>query len=418
MNYPKLFEPTSIGSLNLRNRIVLSPIATNFSVGDNAKFTERYIEYYKERARGGVGLIITTHVKAEKDIDPYPITYGYATIDSSREIKYFTELTESVHQFGAKIAIELSPGSGRIVDELIPGKRPIGPSEIPLLTMPEIMTRELTKDEVFQLVKSYGRAAGLAKQSGFDAIYVHFLAYLGDQFLSSCWNHRTDEYGGSLENRMRFLLECIDSVRSQVGNDFPMIVGLALDHGFSGGRELEETKQIIKKLEPLGIDALHLRRGSYDAMNLLIPTTYMKEGVSVDYAYEIKKSTDIPVIVDGKLTDLDYCEKLLVEGKTDFIGMARSFLTDPFWPQKAKAGKNEDILPCIHCMQCVNRLLFAKYSACTVNPRYGREYEGQLPRVSKPKKVLVVGGGPGGMSVSKYLSERGHKVTLLEKGIN
>lgn len=413
MKYPKLYEPAAIGSLNLKNRIVLSPLHTNFTV-DN-KYTEKYIEYYMERAKGGVGLIISAHVMAEIDVDPYPITFGYPTLDSTSEIKYFAELTEGVHQYGAKIAIELSPGTGRLADEIIEGEPPVGPSEIPLLTMPDVKTRELTREEIKQLVESYGRAAGFAKQAGFDAIYVYFMAYLGDQFLSSCWNHRQDEYGGSLENRMRFLVECIESARSSVGEDFPLIVGLALDHGFPGGRELNETIEIAKKLESLKIDALHLRRGSYDAMNLIVPTVYMKEGTSVDYAYEVKKSVNIPIIVDGNLSDLSYCESILEEGKTDFIGMGRPFITDPHWPNKARAGKDEEILPCIRCMQCINRVFFARYSACSVNPQYGREYEGQLQPTSKAKQVLIAGGGPAGLTAAKFLAEKGHNVTLVEK---
>ena len=414
MKYPKLFEPATIGSLNLRNRIVLSPMHTNFTVGN--KFTERYIEYYKERAKGGAGLIITNHVMAEIDVDPYATTFGYPTLDSASEIKYFAHLTEGVHEYGAKIAIELSPGTGRLADEFIPGKPPVGPSEISLLMMPDVKTRELTKEEIQQLVEAYGRAAGFAKRSGFDAIYVHFLAYLGDQFITSCWNQRQDEYGGSLENRMRFLFECINSARSNVGDDFPLIVGLALDHGFPEGRQLDETIEMAKRLEPLNINALHLRRGSYDAMNLLIPTSYMEDGTSVEYAYEVKKAVNIPVIVDGNLTDVGYCEKLLEEGKTDFIGMGRPFITDPYWPKKAREEKNEEILPCIRCMQCINRVFFSRYSACSVNPEYGREYEGPLAKTTKPKKVLVVGGGPAGMTTAKYLAEKGHDVTLVEKG--
>lgn len=413
MKYPKLFEPTRIGALELRNRIVLSPAHTNFTV-DN-KYTDRYIEYYKERAKGGVGLIISAHVMPEVDVDPYPTTFGYPTLDSAAEIKYFTELVEGVHQYGAKIAIELSPGTGRLADELIEGKPPLGPSEIPLLLMPTMKTQELTKEEIRQLINSYGKSAGLAKRAGFDAIYIHFLAYLGDQFLSACWNHRRDEYGGSLENRMKFLRDCIDSVRENVGEGFPLIVGLALDHGFPGGRELEETIKMAKLLEPLNIDALHLRRGSYDAMTLLIPTAYMEDGVSVDHAHQVKKAVNIPVIVDGKLSDIGHCEALLCEGKTDFIGMARPFITDPHWPNKARTGNEKEILHCIRCMECIDRVFFAKYSACSVNPEYGREYKGPITKSKNPQKVLVAGGGAAGMTAARFLAKRGHDVTLMEK---
>ncbi len=201
---------------------------THFSIGEPPVLGERYFEYYKDRAKGGVGLIITTHVKAEKKVDPYPLTYGYATLDSVNQIKYFYEITEMAHRYDAKIAIELSPGTGRLADDALEGKWPVGPSENGLLGNPEIKTRELTKDEIAELVQAYGKAAGLAKQAGFDIIYVHFIAYLGDQFLSSVWNRRTDEYGGSLENRMRFLLECIESTRANVGSNvltFTQIAG-------------------------------------------------------------------------------------------------------------------------------------------------------------------------------------------------
>lgn len=304
----------------------MSPINPQFSIGEPSVLGERFYEYYKARAKGGVGLIITTHVKAEKNIDPYPLTYGYATLDSASQIKYFYEITEMAHRYDAKIAIELSPGTGRLADDALKDRWPVGPSENGLLGMPDIKTRELTKDEIQGLVEAYGRAAGLAKQAGFDIIYVHFTAYLGDQFLSSVWNRRTDEYGGSLENRMRFLVECIESARNNVGKDFPLIVGLALDHGFPGGRELDETIQIAKKLKEIGIDTLHLRRGSYDNMNLLIPTEYMEDGVSVEYANKVKKEAGIQVISDDNIGDPVLAEKLVSENKLDFVGLARPLL--------------------------------------------------------------------------------------------
>lgn len=413
MRYPRLFEEGSIGSLHLKNRIVMSPMNTHFTEDD--KMTERYVEYYKERARGGAGLIITTHVKAEKKIDPYPLTYGYATLDSGREIKYFHEVTETAHRYGAKIAIELSPGTGRLAEVILPDKHPVGPSEIPLLGMPEVKTRALTREEIHQLVESYGEAARLAKQAGFDILYVHAAAYLADQFLTSVWNKRTDEYGGSLENRMRFLLECIASARKQIGDTFPLIVGLVLDHGFPGGRELNETIEICRKMKEIGIDALHLRRGSYDNMNLLVPTEYMGDAVSAEAAYEVKKAVSLPIIVDGNISDPDLAERLLAEGKLDFVGLGRALLSDPYWPHKVKAGKKEDITPCIRCMQCINRVILGYYAACSVNPRLGKEYLTPLLPADRPKRILVIGGGAAGMTFAMLAADKGHEVTLLEK---
>jgi len=414
MAYDKLFEPGYIGKVKIKNRLVMSPMNTHFSIGDPAVLSERYFEYYKARARGGVGLIITTHVKAEKNIDPYPLTYGYATFDSVSQIKYFNEITEMAHRYDAKIAIELSPGTGRLADATLKDKWPVGPSEIEILGMPGVKTRALTKDEIHGLVEAYGKAAGLAKQAGFDIIYVHFTAYLGDQFLSSAWNHRTDEYGGSLENRMRFLLECIESARNNVGSDFPMIVGLALDHGFPGGRELDETIEIAKRLKQIGIDTLHLRRGSYDNMNLLIPTEYMEDAVSVDYAAKVREQAGIQVISDGNISDPVLANKLVEENKLDFVGLGRALLADPEWVNKVRADKKEDIVPCVRCMQCINRIFFGQYAACSVNPVLGKEYLSPILPAKKPKKVLVIGGGNGGMAFAKMAEEKGHDVTLLE----
>ncbi len=405
MAYDKLFEPGYIGKVKIKNRLVMSPMNTQFTTGDPSVFSDRYFEYYKVRAKGGVGLIITTHVKAEKNIDPYPLTYGYVTLDSASQLKYFYEVTETAHRYGTKVAIELSPGTGRLADAAYKDRWPVGPSEIKILGMPGVKTRELTKDEIKGLVEAYGRAAGLAKQAGFDIIYVHFTAYLGDQFLSSAWNHRTDEYGGSLENRMRFLTECIESARSSVGSDFPLIVGLALDHGFPGGRELDETIEIAKRLKNMGIDTLHLRRGSYDNMNLLIPTEYMEDGVSVDYANKVKEQAGIQVISDGNISDPVLANKLIEENKLDFIGLGRALLADPEWVNKVRVGKEEDIVPCVRCMQCINRIFFGQYAACSVNPVLGKEYLSPILPAKKPKNVVVVGGGMAGMAFAKMAEE-------------
>ncbi len=415
MAYDKLFEPVYIGNLKIKNRLVMSPMNTQFSIGEPPVLGERYFEYYKARAKGGVGLIITTHVKAEKNVDPYPLTYGYATLNSVNQIKYFYEITEMAHRYDAKIAIELSPGTGRLADDALKEKWPVGPSENGLLGNQEIKTRELTKDEIAELVEAYGKAAGLAKQAGFDIIYVHFTAYLGDQFLSSAWNRRTDEYGGSLENRMRFLLECIESARKNVGRDVPLIVGLALDHGFPGGRELDETIEMAKILKGIGIDTLHLRRGSYDNMNLLIPTEYMEDGVSVEYANKVREEVGIQVISDGNIGNPVLANKLVEDNKLDFIGLARSLLADPEWVNKVRADKKEDIIPCVRCMQCINRVFFGQYAACSVNPVLGKEYLSPIIPTNIPKNVLIIGGGMAGMQAAILAEEKGHRVTLVEK---
>ena len=415
--YIKLFEPGRIGPLGLKNRIVLSPLHSKNAEGYENRYSHWYTEYFRERAKGGVGLMITGNVKAEKTIDPYPLKSTFPCMDSELAIRDFCEVTETVHHYGAKIAVQLSAGTGRLADEPLPHNWPGAPSRIPFFhpALKELRTRELTRGEIARLVEAYGYAAGIAKRAGFDALYVHAHSYLIDQFLSSCWNQRSDEYGGTLENRMRFLLQCLESARRSVGREFPIIVGLGLEHGFEGGRKIEESIEIAKKLEKEGVHGLHLREGSYDAMAQTMPNAYMEDGPSVPNAVKIKQAVSLPIIVDGGLGDPDFSETLLMEKKVDFIGLARPLLADPEWPRKVKAGKKEDIRPCIRCMECITRNMLGKFTGCSVNPRVGRERElPPLPPLVR-KRVMVIGGGPGGMEAARVAAQRGHEVTLVEK---
>ncbi len=415
--YSKLFERVQVGKLSLKNRIVMSPMQTRHleRTAAEATYTHWYTEYFRERAKGGVGLIITGHIKAEKAIDPYPLKSIFPVLDSDEKIKEFSEVTETVHRYGAKIAAQLSAGTGRLADVFQPDKWPAAPSQQPSLYYPQLMTRELTKSEIAQLVEAYGKAAQRVKRSGFDALYIHGLAYLIDQFISSCWNHRKDEYGGNLEGRLRFLKECFQNARSSVGGDFPIIVGLALDHGYKGGRKLEETIALAREIEKLGIDAFHVRDGSYDGMETLIPNAHYPEGEVLKNAVLFRKEIKTPLIVDGKLGDPDLGLRAVEEGKADLIGLGRPLLADPDWPIKVKKGQINEIRPCLNCMECFDRVALGKYVGCSVNARLGHEREFPSLPAPKAKKVLIVGGGPAGMEAARIASSRGHRVTLVEK---
>ena len=415
MRYEKLFSPIHLGSVEIKNRIFMSPMHVNLSESPNGHFTKRYIDYYRERARGGVGLIITGHVKAERTVDPYPCLSRFPCLDRLDEVKYFAELVEAVHLYGAKIAVELSAGTGRIADCIVDGHYPSAPSEVPLLINPKMNSRALTPDTIRQLIDAYGVAAANAKAAGFDFIYIHASAYLMDQFLTPCWNQRTDEYGGSIENRMRFMMECIDSARRHVGTDFPLIAGFAMDQGVANGKSRDDCVAIARGLEAKGILALHLRHGSYDAMNLLIPTNLDTTEIAVDDAAAIRAEVSIPVLVDGALLSPDVCERILQEGRADMTGIARPLLADPEWVGKARSGKAEDIRPCLRCMECINRVSLRKYSGCSVNPLMGREQEGHERKAARSKKVLVIGAGQSGLLTALYASQFGHQVTLVEK---
>lgn len=418
MQYNHLFSPIDIGPIHIKNRIFMSPMHPNLSESPNGHYTKRYIAYFQERAKNGVGLIMTGHVKAERNIDPYPCAYKFPCLDKNDEIKYFKELTEAVHLYGAKIAVELSAGTGRIADSLVDGYIPGSASSVPMLYMPNIKTRELTKDEIKGLVKAYGVAAANAKKAGFDIIYVHASAYLLDQFLTPAWNHRTDEYGGSIENRMRFMMECIDSARAAVGDRFPLIAGFSMEQGIPDGKTEEDCIAIAKALEDKGILALHVRDGAYDTMNLMIPSNMNAKQICVDYAAKIKAAVHIPVLADGALLTPDVCESVISDGKLDMAGIGRPLLADPEWIIKAREGRLEDIRPCLRCMECLNRVSLGLYSGCSVNPVMGREYEGSQGKTQISKNVLVIGGGQAGALAALYASQRGHHVTLAESSDN
>lgn len=284
-----------------------------------------------------------------------------------------------------------------------------------MLYVPGVNTRELTKNEIHQLAEAYGRAAGNAKAAGFDAIYVHAHSYLLDQFLTPAWNHRTDEYGGSIENRMRFLMECIDSARKVVGDNYPLIGGFSMDEGVENGKSKEDWIAIAKALEAKGVVALYVKNGSYDVSEKVMPSSISPKCTSIDNAALLKEAVSIPVITDGALLTPDACEEVLEAGKVDMTGIGRPLLADPDWVLKARDDHAEDIRPCLRCMECLNRSMTGLYSGCSVNPVMGRECEQREGKADVSKKVLVIGGGQSGLLSALYATERGHKVILAEE---
>ena len=414
MEFRKLFEPGRIGSLEIPNRIVMPPMALNY-VEYPYQPTKRYADCLAERARGGVGLIITCHTKAETKIDPYGIGLTFPAIDREENVRNFVEMVNEVHIYGTKIMPELAVGVGRNADAPTPDRWPVGASEVPAFMNPQIKTRALTIDEIQRLVESYGGAAARVERVGFDGIEVHCMGgYLIDQFLNTVWNKRTDKYGGDLDNRMRFMVECIESAKSRVSGQFTFIARMTPDYRMEGIRPLEETIRIAQRLEELGIGALHLTTGCYETMDWMIPPVYYPEGSAVPFIQPIKKAVTIPVIVNGRIVDPEFAEKILDEGKTDFVGLGRALLADPYWPKKVKGGRIEEVRKCISCNECL-RIFEFKHARCSINPALGREKEAKIIPAAKPKKVAVIGGGPAGMESARIAALKGHQVTLYEK---
>jgi len=417
LRFNKLFEPGNIGTLEIPNRIVMAPMGTGFA-GLDGRLGKRHINYYAERAKGGVGLIITTVVKVERSIDPIDrCSFPIPVLDDNRLIPDFSELADRIHEYGSKVAVQLSLGFGRNADNISSERPPISASAVPSFHDPKVLARELTIEEIRELIKAFGDAAERVKRAGIDAIEIHaHTGYLLDQFMTSLWNKRGDAYGGDLEGRLRLPLEIIEEVRGRLGRDFPLIFRYSADHMIKGGRKIEESKEIAKRLEEAGVDALHIDAGCYEAMPWIFPPEYYEQGCLVHLAEEIKRVVDIPIITVGRISDPEFAEKILEEGRADFIAMGRQLLADSEWPKKVREGKIEDIRRCIACNEgCIGRLFAIKPISCTLNPEVGREGEYRITPALKRKKVLVIGGGPAGMEAARVAGLRGHDVTLCEK---
>jgi 2-enoate reductase len=327
------------------------------------------------------------------------------------------ELADGVHHQGGKLCIQLTPGFGRVNFVQDNPIQPIGPSENPCFLDPSVSTRAMTIDEIQHLVARFGEAAGRVKVCGADAVnFQGYGGYLIDQFMTPLWNRRTDEYGGSFENRMRFALELIAATRAAVGPDFPLIFKMTADHWIEGGRKLEEGLEIARCLVDAGIDALHVDGGCYEVWHKVIPPMYESPGTQVYLAEAVRKAVDVPVLIQGKLGDPARAEQIVAEGQADIIILGRPLLADPEWVNKVKAGRAEDIRPCIGCNDgCIYRGYNMQYLSCAVNPECGMEREFFLTPIAKKKSVLVIGGGPGGMEAAARAAQRGCEVTLWEK---
>ena len=271
--------------------------------------------------------------------------------------------------------------------------------------------------QVFQiLVKAFGAAALRAKEGGFDMVEIHgHVGYLIDQFISGLWNKRTDEYGGSLDNRMRFVIELINEIRKKVGPDYPISFRLAVDHGIPGGRSIEESQEIARRLEAAGVNAIHTDAGCAESIELIFPTVYMGDACLAYTAKAIKEVVTIPVIAVGNMTPETGAE-ILASGQADFIAFGRQLIADPDFPAKVKKGWTMNIRPCIRCNEkCVGTAFNHLPISCSVNPMTGKEKYYELKKSETPKRILVVGGGPAGMEAARIARLRGHEVILMEK---
>lgn len=435
--YGNLLKPAQIGSMKLRNRVCLAPMDFKFMYGNaqDATLTERAKAVYEARAKGGAGLIFTSVVKSEQKLDPFPRSLDFPIMDRGERIKEFAAVADAVHLYGGKIAAELTAGGGRLADLIADGEVPVAPSRVVTQYHNDVYTRPLTLDEIHYLIDCFGAAAAKIKEAGFDAIDVMCSGgYLISQFLSPVWNHREDEYGGSDEKRMRFLIECIQSVKKTCGANFPIILNFCLDekydnilpgclttgekavvpHFESQGVTPDYAIKVAQTLEKLDlVDAYECRIGNYYNQEHIVPSAYSDNKEYLQAIRQFKKGVTKPVIFENKLENPADGEKLLQNGICDFISMGRAWLAEPEWVRKAEK-EAADIRPCIRCMKCIENLWHDHYAACAVNPEFGKE-EKKLTPALKSKKVLIAGGGPAGLTAAMTAAKRGHQVILAEK---
>jgi 2,4-dienoyl-CoA reductase-like NADH-dependent reductase (Old Yellow Enzyme family)/thioredoxin reductase len=417
----KLFEPTKIGIVTLKNRIVMPAMDTNLGSPDGS-VSPKLVEYYEERAKGGVGLIIvqTTSVDYPRGrTTPFQIS-----IDHDRYLPGLSQLAQAIKRSGSRAAIQLEDGGG-ITHSAITGQQPVGPSaSISPLGEP---IRELSATEIARLIERHAQAAARAQKAGFDAVEIHGgHEHLLSQFLSPYYNQRSDQYGGSLENRARFLLEVLRACRLEVGSDYPLLCRInGAEYGIDPSIDLVQTVKIAQWLEEAGVDAIDVTGHGYGVrFTALCPGM---PGLHLAGAAEIKRNVKTPVIEVGRLYP-ELGEWALREGVADMIAMGRALIADPYLPKKAAEGRLEDIIPCIGCWQCLEGSIQSIIQAvsepgsptegrltCSVNPAAGREREYAIRPAPASKRVVVVGGGPAGMEAARVAKVRGHDVTLIER---
>ena len=407
----QLFTPGKIGGVSIPNRIVCTSMVTNYC-DDDGRATDRFVDYFEAKARGGYGLIMSEALVVD------PAGKGFANeagIWEDGQIEGLSRMTAAIHRHGSRTFAQLLHAGRQTTSQTTGGIRPEAPSPIPCPVRRE-MPRELTVRDIGRLVSRFGDAAVRAERAGFDGVEVHAgHGYLVAEFLSSYANRRTDSYGGSLRNRLRFLSEIIAEIRARTGRGFPLGVRISAEEYVPGGRTMEDTRAIALFLErECRIDYVNLSFGTYGDGGATAPM-YLGHAFRVHYAEELKKTVSIPVITVGRINDPLLAEALLVSGKADFVAMTRASLADPDLPRKAREGEWEDIRQCIGCMQgCLDLLQANKPIRCLVNPSIGFEYADDLSRTSAPKNVAVVGGGPAGIEAARAAALRGHRVTLFE----
>jgi len=408
----KLFTPIKIGSVELKNRILMAPMVTHYGAPDGF-MTLREKNYFIRRALGGVALITVGDCTIAPNCQIVPKHDG---IWDDKFIPTWREFTKAIHNAGARVSIQLTH-AGSQCSEKVTGTQPVSPSVL-VSPLTGEMTRELSRDEIRELIEKWAEAAVRARKAGADTVEIQgSQGFLIHNFMTPLFNKRKDEYGNDLKGLMKFPLEVIKRIKEKVGSDYPVIFRMVVSDLVEGGLTLKDTKKMALMLIEAGVDALHLTAGAgLHLMNLFAPPVDAGTGCIVDLVGKIKDVVDVPLIVAQRIIDPMQAEKILRDGKADIICLGRALICDPDWPQKAAKRELEDIRKCIGCCQgCLDRSIDGTVS-CLHNPEVGKEKEYAISRAENPKKVVVIGGGPAGLEAAKVSALRAHTVVLYEKG--
>jgi len=424
--YPHLFSPIRIGNVEVPNRICHVPTDISSANADGS-VNRRVITYHEQIAKGGCGLIIVGASSPDKATGRPTVTC--VCVDEDPLIPGLSELAEAMHRHGARCAVQIqSPGR----QAAWPRKGLFSASdsvvELPGSAGHEVVyaeaiaqgkaIRAMNVEEIYDLVEKFAEGAWRVQQAGFDCVELHGAhGYLIAQFMSPFVNKRHDRFGGSFLNRMRFVLEIIARIKYKCGEDFPIGVRYSGEEWIPGSRVLEESVRIAQLLEEHGAAFVDISAGIFEAPGTVMDPMYYPQGWNTYTADEVKKHVNIPVITSHTLRDPAYCEKILAEGKTDLVGLARQMIADPYWGNKAHAGKPEEIRKCISCLVgCWQEsLMIRRHMRCAINPAIGDERFVDLKPAAIQQKVAIVGGGPGGMEAARIATLRGHRATLFER---
>jgi len=412
--FPNLLSPITIGTMRIKNRLVMSPMTTAYCNEDQTP-SQRLIDHFEARARGGVGLITLELVTVAVD---HPYMHRSMTLGDDRFIATHRPLVDAIHQHGAKVQPQLSHTGPESVAPMFGGPQPVGPSVAvaPVWGWP---SRELGVEELPGIAMQYGEAARRAREAGYDGIELHaaHCYNLLGSFLSPLRNKRTDDYSAfRLETRTRFLVEVLEQIGARAGRDFPITLSISGYERTPGGRGLEDTQAIAPVLVAAGVACFRVSGGISDALvTQMVSRTEAGNGMNAANAESIRHVVDVPVMAVGRIHDPLLAESIIARGQADLVAMARPLLADPDLPNKVATGRYRQVRRCISCESCIDSMQTYDDLRCAINPFSGREREFRLEHTQNPKHIAVVGGGTAGMEAARELAERGHRVTLLER---